>query len=1504
MTGCLRKLGKMIQAPLASQTELQMQKHVLHQAHAEQDVLRGRSSDFCDPSLAGYCLVSEHGLILETNRIAATLMGSTPAELINQSITRFILDADQDICCLHHKRFFATGEPQVCELRMVKTNGATFWGRLETSAAKGEDGAPACRMLMRDITEGKFQEEAQDLTGRLNSLVDTSGDLREHMSRLTAFLQDWSGCEAVGIRLRNGDDYPYYETRGFSQAFVQAENHLCAYGPDGEILRDSLGNPVLECMCGNILCGRFDPAKPFFTAQGSFWSNNTSALLASTTEADRQAPSRNRCNLEGYESVALIPLRAAGQVFGLLQFNDQRPDRFSPGLMARFERSADSLALALSRRQAVEALRKSETDLREAQEIARLGRWELDLSANRLAWSDGIFALFEVDPETFAASYEAFLAFVHPEDRALVDSAYRESVAHKKPYEIEHRLRMTDGRIKWVSEIGRSEYDEAGAPIRSIGIVQDITARKQAEEALLKSEARHGKMVANIGDVIVIIDADGINRYKSPNIERWFGWKPEELVGASTWENVHPEDLAAAQKFLGALLDAPNAARTTEIRYRCKDGGYKWIEFTGVNLSYDPDIMGILGNYRDITERKKAEQALRESEAFVRVVMDNLPIGIAVNSIDPAVKFVYMNDNFPTYYRTTRAALGHPDGFWDSVYEDPEFRAEIKQRVLDDCASGDPERMHWEDVPITRQGGETTFVSARSTPIPDMPLMLSSVWEVTARKRAEEALAAKTRTLEMVFESAPYIMMLVDEQGRVTEINRVGVSFAGRGKDQLLGLLGGQVLGCLNSSDGRGCGQNDVCELCPVRSRVMHTFRTGEPIHEGRGQLHIQKDSVGVMLELLVSTTRVQTAGGTQVLVTIADVTDRVRAEEAIANSHRLLTGLLDAVPDLLMVVDKDLKIHYSNDKGHDLVGHSDSADQATCYGRFKRLDAPCTDCSASEVFARGGTVEREMVNPADGRHREVRAFPILDAAGRVQFVAEHVRDITDRKTDEQALRQFKRIFDTANFGAMVVDLSGRLTYVNDCFAAVHGYGADELLGQSLKCLHNAEQMQQVDRLLKQLNADGSFNAQEVGHCRRDGTAFPMLMTGTLIRNTTGAPHCFAVTAIDLVERKALETQLQQAQKMESVGRLAGGVAHDFNNMLGVILGHMEMALEQVGPTQPLFADLLEVRKAAQRAADLTRQLLAFARKQTIAPKVLDLNETVEGMLKMLRRVIGEDIDLAWLPGRHLWPVEVDPSQIDQILANLCVNARDAIAGVGKITMETANAAFDAAYCAEHPGFAPGEFTMLAVSDDGSGMDQETLGQIFEPFFTTKGVGQGTGLGLAMVYGVVEQNHGFIKVYSAPGEGTAFRIYLPRHVGEAAPTGQEGPEESVSRGNETVLLVEDEPAMLKLGALMLKRLGYEVLGAGLPGAAIELAEAYNGAIHLVITDVVMPGMNGRDLARRLQSVHPGITCLFMSGYTADVIARHGVLDQGVHFIQKPFSAKDLAAKVREAIEGG
>jgi CheY-like chemotaxis protein len=373
---------------------------------------------------------------------------------------------------------------------------------------------------------------------------------------------------------------------------------------------------------------------------------------------------------------------------------------------------------------------------------------------------------------------------------------------------------------------------------------------------------------------------------------------------------------------------------------------------------------------------------------------------------------------------------------------------------------------------------------------------------------------------------------------------------------------------------------------------------------------------------------------------------------------------------------------------------------------------------------------------------------------------------------------------------------------------------------------------------------------------------------------------------------------------MESVGRLAGGIAHDFNNQLTAILGNVELAMEETAPSDPLHEHLEEIHKAGRRSADLVRQLLAFARKQTVSPKVLDLNDTVSGMLNMLRRLIGEDIDLAWMPGHDIWPVKVDPSQIDQILANLAVNARDAIAGAGRVTIETENVTFSEAYCAEHPGSIPGQYALLAVSDDGVGMSKDVLEHLFEPFFTTKEVGKGTGLGLATVYGIVKQNGGFINVYSEPCEGTTFKIYLPRFETEAVETELEDKPLTLQGGTETVLMVEDEAAILKLGKAMLESLGYKVLTANTPQDAIRLAGEHSGAIHLLLTDVVMPQMSGRELAEQIKSIRADLKFLYMSGYTANVIAHHGVLEEGIQFIEKPFSKEDFAAKVREALDKG
>ena len=386
-------------------------------------------------------------------------------------------------------------------------------------------------------------------------------------------------------------------------------------------------------------------------------------------------------------------------------------------------------------------------------------------------------------------------------------------------------------------------------------------------------------------------------------------------------------------------------------------------------------------------------------------------------------------------------------------------------------------------------------------------------------------------------------------------------------------------------------------------------------------------------------------------------------------------------------------------------------------------------------------------------------------------------------------------------------------------------------------------------------------------------------------------------------EKEKIQGQLQQAQKMESVGRLAGGVAHDFNNMLSVIIGNTELALEYAKSESAMQRELLEIKTAALRSADLTRQLLAFARKQAVAPRVVNLNETIEGMLKMLRRLIGEDIQLVWLPQSGLPPVFIDPSQVDQILANLCVNARDAISGVGKVIIETKTTTLHEDYCRDNPGTSPGDYVTLSLSDTGIGITKDQLPHIFEPFFTTKRPGEGTGLGLAMIYGIVKQNGGYIKVYSEPGQGTTFRISLPQYQGETMTSREEEQREIPQGQGELILLVEDETVILEMNSRMLQRLGYRVIATTSPTEAIELAQQNRGELRLLLTDIIMPEMNGYDLSKTILSDLPELKALFVSGYTANVISRQGVLPEGLNFLQKPFMKRELATKLHHILKG-
>jgi PAS domain S-box-containing protein len=509
-------------------------------------------------------------------------------------------------------------------------------------------------------------------------------------------------------------------------------------------------------------------------------------------------------------------------------------------------------------------------------------------------------------------------------------------------------------------------------------------------------------------------------------------------------------------------------------------------------------------------------------------------------------------------------------------------------------------------------------------------------------------------------------------------------------------------------------------------------------------------------------------------------------------------------------------------------------------------------------------------------------------------------------RASQEGLRRsevnFRSLVTNAPYGICRCDSSGQLLDANPALLTMLGYSsAKELVGTHLGALY--ADTQHWFQLADHLRSSAPFNGLIVEWQRKDDTGTVLRVSGRTVSDG-GRGRTFELFAEDVTERRTLEQQLRQSQKMEAVGRLAGGIAHDFNNLLMVISGYSEFLLDRLGPDPALRSPAQEIASAAVRATTLTRQLLAFSRKQMLAPKILDLNGVVTENFKMLTRMIGEDVDLVMVPAVDLGSVRADAGQIEQVIMNLAVNARDAMPSGGKLTIETSNVSLDDEYARFHAPLKPGNYVMLAISDTGAGMDSETQSHIFEPFFTTKGT-KGTGLGLSTVYGIVKQSGGYIWVYSEPGKGTTFKIYLPR-VAEAAETpalvAPHTGAAAMEPGTETILLVEDEANLRYLARQYLEKQGYRVIEAADGAVAVQIAVAHEGMIHLLLTDVIMPGMNGRELAQRISEIRPNVKILYMSGYTENVIGRNGTLDAGVRLLQKPFTLRDLKSKVREVLD--
>ncbi len=539
---------------------------------------------------------------------------------------------------------------------------------------------------------------------------------------------------------------------------------------------------------------------------------------------------------------------------------------------------------------------------------------------------------------------------------------------------------------------------------------------------------------------------------------------------------------------------------------------------------------------------------------------------------------------------------------------------------------------------------------------------------------------------------------------------------------------------------------------------------------------------------------------------------------------------------------------------------------------------------------------------------------------GKVTGLQGVLTDITDLKSAEDALKESRRQLFTliTNLPGMVYrcknDPDWTMEFISNGSRTLLGVEAQELAGNARSAygfmIHPEDRARVQDTIQAALDQNRSFQ-MEYRIIAADGREKWVWEKGRGVPDTNGELTALEGFVTDISEQKRAEEkqnrlseQLHQSRKMESIGRLAGGIAHDFNNMLTIINGYAEMMIDVLSPADPMYDKAYKIHDAGRRSTIIVRKLLAFARKQTISPEPMDLNDSISNMLSMLRRLIGENIEMLWRPADEIWTVKMDVSQIDQVLLNLVANARDSISDKGRIIMETGNIELDEDYCSLRRGFLPGQYVMLAVSDNGCGMAPEIQKNLFEPFFTTKEKGMGTGLGLATIYGIVKQNSGFINVYSEPNVGTTMKIYLPRHVDEAGRPIEKSAKQDHSRSGdgETILILEDDEVVLNITRIMLEKLNYTAVAAGSADQAMAAVKEREGRIDLLLSDVIMPDMNGFELASRLSTVHPHIRVLFMSGYTADVIARHNILKKGVHFIEKPFSLKTLSAKIREVLD--
>ena len=889
---------------------------------------------------------------------------------------------------------------------------------------------------------------------------------------------------------------------------------------------------------------------------------------------------------------------------------------------------------------------------------------------------------------------------------------------------------------------------------------------------------------------------------------------------------------------------------------------------------------------RDITDRKRSEEALNEERHLLHTLMDNLP------------DFIYFKDRESHFTRINKAlakGLGLSDPAQGVGKTDFDFfAAEHAKEFYNDeekiIRTGQPmvgkeEKLAWPD-------GQVAWDSTTKMPLRDANGNIIGTFgvsrDITKRKLAE----AGNARLAAIVNSSDDAIFSTTREGVIATWNA--------GAERMYGYAAEEIKG---KSFSTFIPEDRRADLAGIAERLLRGERLVHFEHED-----MRKD--GSRLQVLLTLSPIKDATGfvTGVSIISRDITERKRAEEELYQSRQMLQSILDTIPQRVFWKDRNMLFLGCNsafaiDAGlkdpTEIIGKND---YDLAWGETAELYRADDKLVMEQETPRLNFDEPQ--NRPDGSLRWLRTnkLPLRDREGEVIGVIGTYEDITERKRVEAEHTRLVTAIEQAAETLMVTDIRGTIEYVNPAFTRITGYSREEVLGQNPRILKSGKQDQVFYQQLWATILRGEIWHGELINRRKEGNLYTEEMNIAPVRDALGEVTHFIATKQDVTEHKQLGQQLIQAQKMEAVGRLAGGVAHDFNNLLTIINGYAALLSEETSTEDPRRARLKEILMAGERAASLTRQLLAFSRRQVLEPRVLNLNSVLADIEKMLRRLIGEDVELVSTLKPDVGRVKVDPGQIEQVIMNLALNARDAMPEGGKLLIETSNVEIDEKYVRSHSPMMPGKYVMVAVSDTGCGMDLETQAHAFEPFFTTKEKGHGTGLGLATVYGIVKQSGGFIWVYSVPGRGSTFKIYLPV-VEEALPTAEpaEVPAE-LAKGSETVLVVEDEGGVRSLVCEALASHGYKVLEAAGAASALEISEKYTEPIHLLLTDVVMPQTGGKELAKGFSTLHPETKVLYMSGYTDDAIVRHGILERGTSFLQKPFQPRALLLKIREVLK--